>query len=133
MYGDPKNDICLVGTSLLLPVAEPRSFSSLKVGETVYAVGAPRGLELSLSSGIIAQLRGDPIFEPPLLIQTTAPISPGSSGGGLFDERGRLVGLTSFQFRDSQSLNFAIAINMANGITDKPMMSLKELAERMKH
>jgi serine protease Do len=43
-------------------------------------------------------------------VQTTAPISPGSSGGGLFDQSGNLVGITSFTLRDSQGLNFAIAV-----------------------
>ena len=69
-----------------------RQAADLKVGDPVYAVGAPLGLELSLSEGIVAQLRGG----PPPLIQTTAAISPGSSGGGLFDRDGRLVGLTTF-------------------------------------
>lgn len=41
--------------------------------------------------------------------QTSAPISPGSSGGGLFDARGHLVGITTFMLKDAQNLNFAIA------------------------
>jgi S1-C subfamily serine protease len=61
--------------------------SKLKVGEPVYAVGAPHGLELSLSEGIVAQLRGG---NPPL-IQTTAAVSPGSSGGGFFNADGELA------------------------------------------
>jgi len=78
----------------------------LKVGDTVFAVGAPQGLELSLSDGIVAQLRGSP--SP--IIQTTAAISPGSSGGGLFDKEGQLVGLTTFYIKDGQSLNFAMPV-----------------------
>ena len=69
--------------------------AGLKVGDPVYAVGAPQGLELSLSEGVVAQLRGEPVP----LIQTTAAISPGSSGGGLFDREGRLVGLTTFNLQ----------------------------------
>jgi hypothetical protein len=42
-------------------------------------------------------------------VQTSAPISPGSSGGGLFDERGNLLGITSFKIDDAENLNFAIA------------------------
>jgi S1-C subfamily serine protease len=42
-------------------------------------------------------------------VQITAPVSEGSSGGGLFDDRGNLIGVTTFTVRDSQSLNFAIA------------------------
>lgn len=45
------------------------------------------------------------------LIQTSAPISPGSSGGGLFDEQGRLIGLTTLGFMETGNLNFAVPIN----------------------
>jgi S1-C subfamily serine protease len=78
----------------------------LKVGQKVFAVGAPYGLELSLSEGIVSQLRGG---KPPI-IQTTAAISPGSSGGGLFNEQGQLVGITTFYFKEAQGLNFAIPV-----------------------
>lgn len=118
IVGHPEYDVCLVGSKLKLPAATPRTFFSLRVGETVYAVGAPRGLELSLTNGIISQLRGDPLFSRPLLVQTTAPISPGSSGGGLFDADGKLIGLTTFFFKEGQSLNFAVSVNMANGLTE---------------
>jgi len=118
IFGNPEYDLCLVGSKLTLPVVSKRSFFSLRVGEAAYAVGAPRGLELSLTNGIVSQLRGDPLLSPPLLIQTTAPISPGSSGGGLFDEEGQLIGITTFFFKESQSLNFAVSINMANGLSE---------------
>ena len=86
--------------------------SRLKVGEPVYAVGAPRGLELSLSDGIVSQLRGG----PPPFIQTTAAISPGSSGGGLFDAEGRLVGFTTLYIEGGQSLNFAMPVEWVGDI-----------------
>lgn len=67
----------------------------------------PRGLELTLSDGLISGLRNgaDGSIDR---IQTTAPISPGSSGGGLFDQEGRLVGITTFQLKEGQNLNFAL-------------------------
>jgi len=104
---DGDKDICILdakgitGKPVLLGKA-----AGLKVGDPVYAVGAPKGLELSLSDGIVAQLRGG----PPPFIQTTAAISPGSSGGGLFDREGRLVGLTTRYVEGGQSLNFAIPV-----------------------
>ena len=84
---DSDKDICLLDAKDFSgkPV-QVGTTKSLKVGAKVYAVGAPRGLELSLSDGIISQLRGG----LPPMIQTTAAISPGSSGGGLFDDEGRL-------------------------------------------
>jgi len=104
---DGDKDICILDAKGITgkPVQLGKA-ASLKVGVPVYAVGAPRGLELSLSDGIVAQLRGG----PPPLIQTTAAISPGSSGGGLFDAEGRLVGLTTIYLEGGQSLNFAMPV-----------------------
>ena len=104
---DGGKDLCLLDVPEIQ--GEPAQLGqarTLKIGDPVYAVGAPRGLELSLSDGIVAQLRGG----PPPVIQTTAAISPGSSGGGLFDGEGRLVGLTTRYVKDGQSLNFAIPV-----------------------
>jgi|KBSMisStandDraft_5_1062788.scaffolds.fasta_scaffold03748_2 S1-C subfamily serine protease len=79
----------------------------VEVGQTVFAIGSPRGLEHSISRGIVSGLR-EMKEEAGSLIQTDAPISPGSSGGGLFDSQGRLIGIVTFQFKDAQNLNFAI-------------------------
>lgn len=88
----------------------PATFGEVKgtrIGQTVYAIGSPRGLELSLSEGLISSMRSTPDGN---MIQTTAAISPGSSGGGLFDERGRLLGFTTAQVIDGQNLNFAVPV-----------------------
>lgn len=104
---DSDKDICLLDSNDIggKPATLGKA-ASLKIGEAVYAVGAPQGLELSLSDGIVSQLRGS----PPPFIQTTTAISPGSSGGGLFDSEGRLVGLTTLYIDDGQSLNFAMPV-----------------------
>ena len=104
---DGDKDICLLDAKGIQgKPAQLGKAARLKVGDPVYAVGAPQGLDLSLSDGIVALLRGG----PPPLIQTTAAISPGSSGGGLFDGEGRLVGLTTFYLEGGQSLNFAMPV-----------------------
>lgn len=108
-------DLCLLKTyqvigqphQLLGQPARLGAGSKLMVGESVFAIGAPRGLDLSMSDGIVSQLRGD--ARAPI-IQTTAPISPGSSGGGLFDSEGRLVGVTTFYVEGGQNLNFALPV-----------------------
>jgi S1-C subfamily serine protease len=115
--GDPDKDLCLLHAPGL--VAEPARLGRadrLKVGDTVYAVGAPQGLELSLSEGIISQLRGG---GPHPIIQTTVAISPGSSGGGLFNAKGELVGITTFQLKDGQSLNFALPVEWIGEIAGR--------------
>ena len=91
-----------------IPVPRVRPFDSLQVGETVIAIGAPSGFSNTLSTGIVSQLR---TLDRQKLIQITAAISGGSSGGGLFDEKGNLIGITTFRIRDAESLNFAIPID----------------------
>lgn len=83
-----------------------RPYADVKVGERVFTIGTPRGLELTLAEGIISSKR---VKEGERLLQTSAPISRGSSGGGLFDAQGNLVGITTFMIRDAQNINFAIA------------------------
>lgn len=81
-----------------------RMSNSLHIGENVYALGAPEGLELTISEGILSGIRE---LAGNRLLQTTAAISHGSSGGGLLDAQGRLIGITSLSLRESQNINFA--------------------------
>lgn len=83
-----------------------RPYADVKVGERVFTIGAPRGLELTLADGIVSSKR---VKDNGRLVQTSAPISRGSSGGGLFDAQGNLIGITTFMIRDAQNVNFAIA------------------------
>lgn len=76
-----------------------------RVGETVFAVGNPRGLEGTFSQGIISSIR--PVGRDKL-IQMTAPLSPGSSGGPVLNKKGEVIGVSVFTIRDGQNLNFAI-------------------------
>ena len=105
---DTAADRCVLGVDItLVPVAGVRPFGDLAVGEHVFAIGAPKGLERTLSEGLLSGLRHQPGRN---LVQTSAAISPGSSGGGLFDERGNLIGITTMQVSGvAQNLNFAVA------------------------
>ena len=103
---NPAHDLCEIDSpSLAATPVVIRDSSEVEIGERVYAIGAPKGLEASLSEGLVSGLREE---SGGVLIQTTAPISPGSSGGGLFDAEGRLIGITTFGLRNSQNLNFAL-------------------------
>jgi S1-C subfamily serine protease len=93
-----------------------RVSSSVKVGERTYTIGAPEGLELSLSEGLVSGLRE---VDDVRVIQTSAPISPGSSGGGLFDSEGRLIGVTTFFLKEGQNLNFALPGEWILGLGDE--------------
>ena len=100
------------------PAPVVRSSSSLKVGERVYTIGAPEGLEQSLAEGIISSLRKN---DSESYIQTTAAISHGSSGGGLFDCQGRLVGITTMLMPAGQALNFAIPAEVIGELERYPV------------
>jgi serine protease Do len=126
MY-DPERDLCQLNVDkLVAPAVSRATEAQLRIGAKVYAIGNPRGLDLSLSDGLISALRKDK--ESKLeRIQTTAPISPGSSGGGLFDSEARLVGLTTSQMVNGQNLNFAIP---ADWIAELPKRHAELAAKR---
>jgi S1-C subfamily serine protease len=107
-YGDSLSDRCAmeIKSGGLNPVPAIRPYGRLTVGERVFTVGSPSGFENTIAEGIVSGLRTRARLS---LIQISAPISPGSSGGGLFDAAGNLLGITTFGIRDAQNLNFAIS------------------------
>ena len=110
----PEHDLCLLWVKgLKAPSVALGTIDSLRVGQRVFALGAPRGLELTLSEGIVSSLRK---HDDSHFIQTTASISPGSSGGGLFNDRGVLVGITTFQRVGGQNLNFAVPVDWVSAL-----------------
>lgn len=86
------------------------------IGDRVYAIGSPGGLTNSLSEGLISGLRQSGNVK---LIQTTAAISPGSSGGGLFNRAGQLIGITTFKLARGENLNFAVDIAHVRDLVSK--------------
>jgi hypothetical protein len=106
-----------------LPGAQIAAPNSVAIGDSVIAIGNPLGLESALSTGVVSGFRDMP--EIGHVIQTTAPISPGSSGGGLFDRQGRLIGVTSSTLAGGQNLNFAIPTEAINRIRRFPARKLE--------
>lgn len=103
---DRTRDLCTLDVPKL--PAQPAKIalqSDAEVGDVVYTLGSPAGRSLSFAQGIIAALRED---AGTTYIQTTAAISSGSSGGGLFDARGNLLGITGWIDDGGENLNFAI-------------------------
>lgn len=100
-------DRCVLRTASKLGTwVSVRPYEDIKVGERAITIGTPQGLELTAAEGIVSSKR---VYNQSRVIQTSAPISQGSSGGGLFDARGHLLGITTFYFRGGQNLNFAVA------------------------
>ena len=91
----------------------------LQVGEEVVAIGNPLSLESTVSNGIVSAIRTVE-DEGDKFVQITAPISPGSSGGPLFNMAGEVVGITTSGLRGGENLNFAIPINDAKPLLTVP-------------
>jgi S1-C subfamily serine protease len=106
---DPQKDRCYLRVldGELEPVPGFRDYATLAVGEVVFTIGSPKGLINTLSNGLLSGLRKSDDNDE--YIQISAPVSEGSSGGGVFDDCGNLIGVITFTIRDSQNLNFAIA------------------------
>ncbi|MHC4414526.1 MAG: S1C family serine protease [Planctomycetota bacterium] len=81
---------------------------SIEVGQTVFAIGNPLGLERTLSQGVISTTQRS--FDGLTYIQTDAAVNPGNSGGPLFNTRGEVVGITNMGILFGEGLNFAIPV-----------------------
>lgn len=93
-----------------------------EVGQNVIAIGGPLGLEKTVSQGIVSAIRSN-------TIQITAPISPGSSGGPVFNMNGEVIGIVSSQMKSGQNLNFAIPANLISTMQQASTEQVKELLE----
>jgi S1-C subfamily serine protease len=101
---DRQRDLALLAIDITGPTLELDT-SAVVVGDVVYAIGNPEGLEGTFSQGIVSSVRLD--ADTPL-IQITAPISPGSSGGPVLNRKGQVIGVAVGTWKEGQNLNFAI-------------------------
>jgi S1-C subfamily serine protease len=118
----------------LLPLAVG-SAADLEVGQSVYAIGNPFGLDQTLTTGVVSGLgreintdAGETIRG---VIQTDAAINPGNSGGPLLDSAGRLIGMNTAIISPSQAsagIGFAIPVEMVNGIVPRLIRGARESA-----
>ena len=113
LSGDNKQD----WAKKLSPVSFGRDYQ-LEVAQDVFAIGRPEMLAWSFTYGVISQLRKNynwtysaEIELEADVIQTQTPSNPGNSGGPLFDDRGKLIGINSFGSPGSDGLNFAISVD----------------------
>ena len=117
LASDPKADLALLKvTGSGFPVLPVGDVEPPKIGTKVFAIGNPEGFTNSLSEGLISGVRewGEGVSA----VQTTAPISHGSSGGPLMTADGTVVGVTAASRVDGQSLNFAIAASAVRKLID---------------
>ena len=121
---DPLFDIAIVRvpqpSSGNLPIARLGDSDTLRVGEEIYAIGNPFGLDQTLTRGIISAvnrvLPGATWSMREPLLQTDAAINPGNSGGPLVNTCGDVVGITTAILPDAQSIGFAIPMSLVRSV-----------------
>jgi serine protease Do len=116
---DPNTDIALIKIKPAgdLPTVSFGNSDKLRVGEWVFAIGNPFGLDHTVTAGIVSA-KGRVIGSGPYdnFIQTDASINPGNSGGPLFNMEGEVVGINTAVVAQGQGIGFAIPINTAKSI-----------------
>lgn len=101
-------DLALLKVDGTAPPLRLDSAEAPAVGDKVYVVGNPLGLEGTFSEGIVSGLRK---VGADTILQMTAPISPGSSGGPVMDTSGRVIGIAVATFTEGQNLNLAVPVS----------------------
>ena len=115
---DKEHDLAVIKVGGIdAPALSLGDSDTVRIGDKVYVAGNPHGLEGSFSDGIISAIRGD----SDKFFQMTAPISKGSSGGPVFNERGEVIGVSFATLHDGQNLNFAIPVNFLKPMIKAPM------------
>jgi len=114
---DRTNDLVILKASGLYGVKLTLGSETFpEIGEKIYAVGNPKGLNGTFSEGIISGIRS---FTANQVLQITAPISPGSSGGPILNSAGQVVGIAFASFSAGQNLNLAIPVKYLSNLKSK--------------
>lgn len=113
---DELHDLALLKTRTSAPPLKISTGPLPEIGDPVYAIGNPQGLEGTFSQGIVSALRSMPSGR---WIQISAPISPGSSGGPVLDANGDVVGIAVATLTSGQNLNFAIPVDVLRALLSK--------------
>jgi|GEM_PF-3215284 len=123
----PELDLCLLRVPALPSPPVPRAADdAIKIGASVQAIGFPGGLHHTVTSGVLTerwQFRGSQ------LLQSDAAIHSGSSGGGLFTENGRLIGITTFAVLTHEGLNFCVPASCIPELLRRPWLSGTRIAQ----
>jgi hypothetical protein len=110
LAANPAHDVALlrIDAKGLPPLALGQS-STLRPGDPIVAIGHPLGLEDTVSNGLISAVRT--VEDGSMVLQISAPIAPGSSGGPIFNDRGEVVGIATAIIAGGQNLNFGVPID----------------------
>ncbi len=110
-----------------LPTLELGDSDAMRPGDSVVAIGNPMGLEDTVSNGLVSGRRKDKAGVE--VLQVSAPISPGSSGGPIINDRGQVIGIAEQVLVQGQNLNFAVPIRYLLPMIEQPdPMPFKQFA-----
>ena len=121
---DKEKDLAIIkvrevkGTGIDVPALRLGDSDAVQIGDKVYVAGNPEGLEGTFSDGIISAIRGNSTDK---IFQMTAPISPGSSGGPVLNNSGKVIGISVGGMKHGQNLNFAIPVNYLKQLANIPI------------
>ncbi len=126
IYSDKENDLVILkAKGEKLPVVKLGDIAKANIGEKVYVISSPEGLENTISDGLLSGIRD--VTSEKKVLQITAPISPGSSGGPVFNEDGEVIGIATFLIKEAQNLNFAMPVNLIKDrLAGKKITALKK-------
>lgn len=123
---DKSHDLVILTVpDVTTPTLELADSDKVEIGENVYAIGNPQGWEGTFSEGIISSIRE---YSTNKWIQITAPVSPGSSGGAVLNNKGEVIGIATVAYfriepklkvNRSQNINFAVPSNYLNTLLRK--------------
>lgn len=109
---DSKHDLCILRAAGITGIAAVAA-TSLTVGQKVFSAGFPGGNQFAVTAGKIVALHD---YDGAEVIQVSSPFDYGASGGGLFDEDGRLIGILTFKARVGGIFHFALPIAWAKNL-----------------
>ena len=113
---DEKHDLALIRLDLADRPQVQLNTNTPPVGSRTYVIGAPKGFEFSITDGLLSQIQQVDGYDQ---FQVSCPISGGNSGGPLINDRGEVVGITSWTKRDAQNLSFATPARFLAGLNPK--------------
>lgn len=127
--GDIRRDLVVLEVETQgLRALELGDSDRVRTGEQVVAIGNPLGLDHTVSNGLVSAVRE---VAPELtMLQISAPIAPGSSGGPLFNDRGEVIGVATGILVGGQNLNFGVPVNYLKPLLESPSpLSMEAFAE----
>ena len=117
--GDRQHDLVIMRIEAQkLPVLSLGDSDAIHPGDAIVAIGHPLGLEDTVSNGLVSAIRK--LDDDLTVLQISAPIAPGSSGGPIFNDRGEVIGVATAIMMGGQNLNFGVPITYVKELLRRP-------------